>query len=66
VLNAKSWIDLLSYLLPRNGDVRYSWVHSRLSVLAPDEMRELVVDAWTMVVPKSVASAYLKTHSRST
>lgn len=41
---------------------RYNWVHTRLSALAPDEMRELVIDAWTMVVPKSVAGAYLETH----
>lgn len=53
------------FMLPSKGDMRYNWVHSRLSALAPDEMRELVVDAWTMVVPKSVASAYLETNSRS-
>jgi hypothetical protein len=41
---------------------RYNWVHTRLSALAPDEMREPVIDAWTMVVPKSVAGAYLETH----
>lgn len=53
------------FLLPGNGDMRYNWVHGRLSALAPDEMRELVVDAWTMVVPKSVAGAYLEANSRS-
>jgi len=30
----------------------------RLSALDPVEMRELVVDAWRMVVPRSVAAAY--------
>jgi hypothetical protein len=54
------------FLLPSKGDMRYNWVHGRLSALAPDEMRELVVDAWTMVVPKSVAGDYLETHSRLT
>jgi len=54
------------FLLPRMGDMRYNWVHGRLLALAPDEMRELVIDAWTMVVPKSVASGYLEMHSRST
>jgi hypothetical protein len=54
------------FLLPRKGDLRYNWVHGRLSALAPDETRELVIDAWTMVVPKSVASDYLETHFRST
>jgi hypothetical protein len=53
------------FLLPRQSDMRYNWVHGRLSALALDEMRELVIDAWTMVVPKSVAGAYLEAHSRS-
>ena len=52
------------FMLPSKGDMRYNWVQVRLSALAPDEMRELVVDAWTMVVPKSVAGAYLETNSR--
>jgi hypothetical protein len=47
------------FLLPGKSDLRYNWVHARLPVLGPEEMRELVVDAWTMVVPKSVASSYL-------
>jgi hypothetical protein len=51
------------FLLPRKGDMRYNWVHGRLSALVADEMRELVIDAWTMVVPKSVASAYLESAS---
>lgn len=50
------------FMLPRKGDMRYNWVHCRLAALAPDEMRELVIDAWTMVVPKSVANAYLESH----
>ena len=54
------------FLLPRRGDMRYNWVHGRLSALAPDEIQELVIDAWTMVVPKRVASAYLQFRSRST
>jgi hypothetical protein len=51
------------FFLPRKSDLRYNWAHVRLSALEPDEMRELVVDAWTMVVPKSVALAYLGTHT---
>lgn len=53
------------FMLPSKGDMRYNWVHCHLPSLAPDEMRELVIDAWTMVVPKSVADAYLETNSRS-
>lgn len=50
------------FMLPSKGDMRYNWVHVRLSTLDPAEMRELVTDAWTMVVPKSVAGAYLELH----
>ena len=53
------------FMLPGKGDMRYNWVHCRLAALAPDEMRELVIDAWTMVVPKGVAAAYPETNSRS-
>lgn len=47
------------FLPPSKGDMRYNWVHCRLAALEPEEMRELVIDAWTMVVPRSVAGAYL-------
>ena len=53
------------FMLPSKGDMRYNWVHCRLPALARDEMREFVIDAWTMVVPKSVAGAYLEANSRS-
>jgi hypothetical protein len=39
--------------------MRYHWVLARLAALQPKEMRELVVDAWRMVVPKGVAAAYI-------
>lgn len=50
------------FSLPRQSDMRYHWVHVRLAAIDPDEMRELVLDAWRMVVPKKVWSAYLETH----
>lgn len=50
------------FLLPRKSDLRYNWVHVRLAALGHDEMGELVVDAWTMVVPKGVALAYRDAH----
>jgi hypothetical protein len=46
------------FLLPKQRDMRYNWVVVRLSRIDDDEMRELVVDAWRMVVPKKVAAAY--------
>jgi hypothetical protein len=45
--------------LPRLSDQRYHWVDAWTAALEEDEMRELVVDAWRMVVPKSVARAHL-------
>lgn len=47
------------FLMPCPSDLRYHWAQVRLAAIERDELRELVVDAWTMVVPKSVAAAYL-------
>ncbi|HEV2891059.1 MAG TPA: MmcQ/YjbR family DNA-binding protein [Frankiaceae bacterium] len=43
------------FAMPRESDLRYHWVVARLAALPPDEMRELVQDAWRMVVPKFLA-----------
>jgi hypothetical protein len=45
------------FLLPSAGDLRYNWVLVRLATVEVDELRELLVDAWRMVVPKKVAAA---------
>ena len=47
------------FLLPKPKDLRYNWVVVRLAAIDDDEMRELVLDAWRMVVPKRVAAAHL-------
>jgi hypothetical protein len=47
------------FLLPKGGDLRYQWVVVRLAAIDHDEMRELVLDAWRMVVPKRVATEHL-------
>jgi len=47
------------FLMPIASDERYHWVRVRLAAIDEAEMRELVVDAWRMVVPKSVARAHL-------
>ena len=44
------------FLLPKKGDMRYNWVVVRLAAIDLVEMREIVIDAWRMVVPKSVAA----------
>lgn len=50
------------FLLPRTSDLRFHWVHARLTALDPAEARELVVDAWRMCVPQKVWRAYDLTH----
>jgi hypothetical protein len=45
------------FQMPSESDLRYNWVHVRLAAIDDAEMRELVVDAWRMVVPKSLAAA---------
>jgi hypothetical protein len=59
----KDWRDALidsepdKFMLPEQSDLRYNWVLVRLAALDEQELRELVIDAWSMVVPKSVAAA---------
>lgn len=45
------------YLMPGASDMRFNWVVARLDALEPEEMRDVVLDAWRMVVPKKVARA---------
>ena len=47
------------FALPRLSDQRFHWAHARMAALGPEEMRELIIDAWRMVVPKKVIAAYL-------
>jgi hypothetical protein len=44
------------FLMPRTSDLRYNWVEVRLDAIDEAEMREIVVEAWRMVVPKRVAA----------
>jgi hypothetical protein len=46
------------FLMPRAADMRYRWVCVRLASIDVDELRELLVDAWRMCVPKKVAASY--------
>ncbi len=54
------------FLMPIASDMRYQWVRVRMSALEMDEMHELVVDAWRMVVPKSVAAEHLRGLTKET
>ena len=51
--------DPEKFLMPERGDLRYNWAVVRLACLDRAEMRELVLDAWRMVVPKRVAREFL-------
>jgi hypothetical protein len=61
----KEWREVLvnsephKFLMPDESDLRYNWVCVRLAAIDAAEMRELVLDAWAMVVPKRVAEAYV-------
>jgi hypothetical protein len=46
------------FSLPSQSDMRFNWVHARLDALETPEALDLVLDAWRMVVPKSIAAAY--------
>jgi hypothetical protein len=46
------------FMQPSASDLRYHWVLVRLAMIGETEMRELVLDAWRMVVPKRVAADY--------
>jgi hypothetical protein len=48
--------------LPSTSDLRFNWVHADLAALDASEARELVVDAWRMVVPQKVWRAYALAH----
>jgi len=47
------------FLMPKTSDLRYNWVVVRVDAIDLDEMRELVLDAWRMVVPNRVAAEHL-------
>ncbi|PUB28928.1 hypothetical protein C8K30_103354 [Promicromonospora sp. AC04] len=54
--------DPRKFHLPSASDMRFNWLHADLAVLDRDEARELVVDAWRMVVPQKVSRAYDVAH----
>ena len=43
------------FLMPREAELKWNWAVVRLAAIDAEEMRELVVDAWSMVVPKYIA-----------
>lgn len=51
--------DPEKFLMPEPVDLRYHWVRARLAALDTAELRELVVEAWRMCVPKKVYAEWL-------
>ena len=50
------------FMLPKPSEMRWNWVVGRLAAIDDGEMRELVVDAWRMCVPKFLAAEYDAAH----
>jgi hypothetical protein len=48
------------FMLPAPSDLQYNWVEARLDALDPEEARELVLEAWSLVVPKYVIDEYIR------
>jgi len=52
--------DPARFMMPLGADERYNWVRARLPLLDEDELRELLIDAWCIVMPKTIAARYLE------
>lgn len=48
--------------VPAASELRFNWVQADLAALDPREARELVVDAWRLVVPQKLSRAYDLAH----
>ncbi|WUJ74739.1 MmcQ/YjbR family DNA-binding protein [Kribbella soli] len=47
------------FLPPRPSDERFQWIELNLAAVDYDELRELILDAWSLCVPKKVRREYL-------
>ena len=54
--------DPHKFQMPTASNMRFNWVDADLAALDATEARELVVDAWRMVVPKKLSDAYDLVH----
>jgi len=64
----RDWLiggDPDKFLLPARSDLRYNWVLVRLAAIDYTEMRDLVLDAWRMVVPARVADRHSRKEAAS-
>ncbi|MGZ8769351.1 MmcQ/YjbR family DNA-binding protein [Aeromicrobium sp.] len=49
-----------TFELPAPSEMHYNWAVARLDAIDLDEMREVVLDAWQMVVPKRLVRTFLR------
>jgi hypothetical protein len=47
------------FLQPAPGDLRFNWLEVRLGAMDREELREIVLEAWRIVVPKKVSKGFL-------
>jgi hypothetical protein len=50
--------DPVKFSLPDASNMRFNWVIVRLDTINLEEMQEIVVDAWSTVVPRFVSAEY--------
>jgi hypothetical protein len=46
------------FVMPTISDQRFNWLEVRLDAIDDEELRELVWNAWRMVLPKRVSAAH--------
>ena len=46
------------FMMPGESDLRFNWVVARLEAIDAEEMRGLVIDAWSLCVPRKLSAAY--------
>ena len=51
--------DPVRYFLPPPSDLRYQWVCAYMAELDVELLRDHLLEAWTMCVPKKVSAEYL-------
>jgi hypothetical protein len=47
-----------TFMMPGESDLRFQWVEARMAKLEFDEMRDLVIYAWSMCVPRYISEPY--------
>ncbi|HSE81661.1 MAG TPA: MmcQ/YjbR family DNA-binding protein [Gaiellaceae bacterium] len=48
------------FMLPIESELRFNWARVRLEAIDDEEMRELVLNAWAMVVPRYVSAPFAR------